>query len=306
MISFSKGFSLLELMIAMSLSIIFLLLSSGALIQSARTNRIAQEQSYLQDGAYIAKNFLEQDLRRAGYFAGLTSVEEISGSSKIVPFDNKCEKGNDQFARQLFPKLFGLNNLAKDFFCLENHYLNSDILAMHYLFPVDSIDGSASKKNMLYMRAGTSQGKLFKARDQANSSNKITDEISGLYELHARIYYIRDTGRRCDGQIVSALFREYNNSNGFMEAEEIVSGVEQLQIQYSIDGSLLNADEINSEHDWKQVDALSIWILMRSDCFENTHHKSKPFLMGDMYFDEKENGRNRLSQLYKFDISLRN
>ena len=290
----------------MSLSIVFLLLSSSALIESARTNRIAQEQSYLQEGAYIAKSFIEQDLRRAGYFAGLTSVEEISGTAKIVPFDKKCDKGSNQFVRQLFPKIFGLNNFAKDFFCLENHLSGSDILSMHYIVPRDTINNSASKKNMLYMRIGATQGKLFSARDQANSGNQIIDEISGLYELHARIYYIRDTGRRCDGQIIPALFREYNNANGFMEAEEIVSGLEQLQIQYSVNGELLNADEISDAYDWEQVDAISIWLLMRSDCFEITKHKSKRFFLGDIYFDETESGGNTFRQLYKFDISLRN
>jgi prepilin-type N-terminal cleavage/methylation domain-containing protein len=301
-----KGFSLLELVIAMALGAIFLLLSSSALIQSAKTNRIAQEHSYLQEGAFFAKEFLEQDLRRAGYYAGLKSAQEITGSSKIVPFDKTCAKASDQFVRQVFPKIFGLNNFAKDFLCVEKHYLNSDILSMHYLRPTEAVNSAANKNDMFYMRVSTTQGKFFKARDQANSGNQIIDEHNELYELVALIYYVRDTGRRCDSAVIPGLYREYNNASGFMEAEEIVSGVEQLQIQYSINGMLFNADEITGEQQWQSVDAVSIWLLMRSDCFEFSDPQDRQFQMGDIYFDERFNNKNYLRQLYKFDISLRN
>lgn len=300
----AQGFTLIEIMIAMTLGSVLLFVSGQIMIHAAKTNRLAQQQNLIQESATVAKFFLERDIHRAGYYGGLKEGDSISGSGKVNAFEKICEGGDEDFALMLFPKIFSLNNARKEYRCLENYVANTDILTLRYLLPIKEIDNNSNKRHKLYMRVSANQGRVFKAKDEKHYSNQSIEKSADLFEVKTYIYYVRKTGRKCNGEESSGLYREYNNNKGFMEAEEIVSGVEQIQYRFLVNGDLKNADQI-ADDEWSLVEMVSVSLLLRADCAENFPSNGKAFLLQDFEF-HLNTKKSFLRQTFHFDIALRN
>lgn len=300
----TKGFTLIELMIAMFLGSTLLLISGQVLIHAAKTNRIAQQQGLLQESAVLAKYFLETDIRRSGYYGGLQQDGNIAGTEKVQSFIKACEGGDEKFAMMLFPSLFALNNTRGNYACLENYVVNSDVLVLRYLLPVKQVETESSKRHKLYMRVSTLGALLFKAMNKDHYSNKFPDNTGDLFEVKTYIYYLRNTERECDGEVITGLFREYNNNKGYMEAEEIVSGIEQMQFRFFVNDQLKNADQVLDD-EWQNIDAISVSILLRAECSEHMLGNKNAFQLQDFEYVPASNA-SFLRQIFHFDITLRN
>ena len=303
---FSKyqGFTLIEIMIAMVLGSVLLFVSGQIMIHAAKTNRLAQQQNSIQESATLAKFFLERDIHRAGYYGGLKQADTILGTETVKVFEKACKGGDEDFALMLFPKIFSLNNARHKYQCVENYVANSDILSLRYLLPVKEIDTSNNKRHKLYMRVSANEGRVFKAKDEKHYKNQSIEKSADLFEIKTYVYYLRNTGRKCGGEIINGLYREYNNNKGFMEAEEVVSGVEQIQYRFLINSELKNADQV-SDDEWDLVEIVSVSLLLRADCPESFPTNKKVFVLQDFEFFPKEK-KSFVRQIFHFEIALRN
>jgi len=89
-----------------------------------------------------------------------------------------------------------------------------------------------------------------------------------------------------------------------MEAEEIISGIEQMQLRFLLNDQLLNADEVSNE-EWRDVRAVSFSLLLRADCSESFPYKDTPFYLQDFVY-QPETNKAFIRQIYNFEIALRN
>jgi len=299
-----KGFTLIELLIAIFLSAILFSISAGVIINSTQLNRLAQQQMRMEDSANVAKYFIERDIRRSGYYSTLNDKSLLKGTLAIKNFSKECHSDDEKFPLMLYPFVFGLNNSAKGYHCISDYVADSDVLTLRYIRPVTEVKTNKTARHKVYMRLSSNQVRMFKAKDSNYYKNTIAG-VSELFEVKAHIYYLRKTNRKCDGQDVFGLYREYNTDQGFMKAEEIVSGVEQLQIRYLVNDSLVNADVLTSGDDWKLVQGISVTLLLRSHCKEGSAKTKPSFQLEDMVFTPKYNlGFQR--QIYQFYVGLRN
>lgn len=299
-----KGFTLIEIMIAMFLGSALLLISAQVLIHAAKTNRIAQQQAIMQEAASLAKYFLERDIHRSGYYGGLKPNDTMGGTENVQSFIKKCEVADENFAAMLFPKIFALNNTRKDYACIENYVADSDVLVLRYLLPAKQVATESNKHQKLYIRISALGGLLFKAINKDHYANNFSDTIGDLFEVKSYIYYLRDTGRECDGDSIMGLYREYNNGKGLMEAEEIISGLEQIQYRFLVNNQLKNAEQVLDE-EWQEVDAVSVSILLRAECSESLVAQAQSFLLQDFNF-VPIGDKSFIRQVFHFDIVLRN
>jgi type IV pilus assembly protein PilW len=300
-----RGFTLVELLISMFIGLILLGISLQVMILAAKSNRIAQQNMHLQENADAARFFLERDIRRAGFYAGLNENSDISGTFPATKFLPECAKNNESFSGMLFPSIFGLNAFPKNFSCIKNHISESDLLVLRYLKPLASISGKAKDRHKLYMRVSGNEGKLFKAKDKNHYKNLLSkNEYKGLYEVKAYIYYLRKTDRFCDGEEVYGLYREYNNSNNFMSAEEIVSGVEQIQFQFLLGEQFKNGDEVELD-EWKNISSIKIDMLFKTECPEAQNIPSMLYELADFKLATEE--ENQFLRMHStFVVNLRN
>jgi type IV pilus assembly protein PilW len=313
-----------------------LIAGAGKILISSKRNVEAQlNLQQIQENARYALDLISRDLRRAGYLGGLKSITAIEGTSTPLEPDGTCPPGNT-WGRMLARPLFGLNDTNGEYACIpDGDYLRGDIVVMRYAHPV-AVMGALSDKQ-LYLRSNASSGTLFTGSE--SDSNQIA-EPSMVQKIITRAYYIRLSTTLCpDGSKPPALWRETLDSNGHPAAEELVAGVEQLQLQYGVidfdpDDDMksdavsyryMDADRVTdsewnapfaSASEWREWLELTsnsavhstvllarVWLLVRATCTEPLLTNSRTYAMGSHHYAVDDHYRR---QLYSTTVQLRN
>ncbi len=333
--SLQQGLTLIEIMIALVIGFV-LIAGAGKIFISSKRNLEAQlNLQQIQENARYALDLISRDLRRAGYFAGLQSVTAIEGTSAPLQPDGQCPLSN-AWGRMLARPLFGLNDTNGEYACIpDSDYLRGDIVVTRYAHPLAEM-GTLSDKQ-LYLRSNTSAGVLFTGSESAG--NQMT-QPSITQEIIAHAYYIRSSTTLCpDGSKPPALWRESLDGNAHPVAEELVTGVEQLQLQYGVidfnpdddlhtaeisyrylDAESVTGSEWNapfaSASEWREWLELTsndsvhsavllarVWLLVRAACAEPAVVNRRIYAMGSLQYAVDDHFRR---QLYTTTVQLRN
>lgn len=316
------GVSLVELMVAIAVGLFLI----GGVIQiylSSKQSYNAQEQlARMQENGRFAMGLVTTDLRRAGYWGGLTlDPDGDLGDPGAVAPSNTCTNDNN-WGRMIEWPTFGLNDTATVYDCIpptgEGTWLRGDVLTSRYA-DFAPVTGSLGN-NRLYLRTTSELGlsathdekesrlaaRIITGSTAGESSNALLlageDEIER--ELIARAYYVAQSTTTCSatGGAVPSLWRVQLGDNGVPGAAvEIAPGVEQLQFQFLDDSDgYVNADTVT---DWTSVRAVRIWLLMRGHCPEAGLGNTTEYIMGDQSYQPNDNFPR---QLYISTVQLRN
>lgn len=333
--SMQRGLTLIEIMIALVIGSVLIAGAGKIFISSKRNIAVQLNLQQIQENARYALDLISRDLRRAGYFGGLNSITAIEGTSPPLEPTGKCPPGN-AWGRMLARPVFGLNDTNSGYACIpDSDYLRGDIVVTRYAHPV-AVTGALSDKQ-LYLRSNPSEGALFIG--SKSDENQIT-EPGIVQKIISRAYYIRASTTLCpDGSKPPALWRETLHSNGHTVAEELVTGVEQLQLQYGVidfnpdddmqsDGisyRYLDADHVtdsewnapfDSAPEWREWVELTsnsavhsavllakVWLLVRAACIEPAVINRRTYAMGNLQYAVDDHFRR---QLYSTTVQLRN
>ncbi|MBN1378658.1 MAG: PilW family protein [Gammaproteobacteria bacterium] len=83
LLSFQKGFSLIELMISLVISLILIAGTASILVNNSSAYRSNDDLSRLQENLRIASQILTRDLRMAGYFGCADNMEELANPFEV-------------------------------------------------------------------------------------------------------------------------------------------------------------------------------------------------------------------------------
>ena len=309
-----RGFSLVELMVSMVITLILLAGIGQIFLSSKKSYTLQNSLSRMQENGRYAMDTLSQDLRRAGYWGGNADITEIGGTLAQLSEDGNCAgSGNSDWARMLDKKVFGLNDSRTNYGCLPSTTLPAqDVLLVRFAAPwqVGGTTTPTFLNNHFYLRSSLFEGKLFKGSDEA--SNLITAAALRTSELVSRVYFINPattTGtNKCGGGAVPSLFR-LGLANGIPTVEEVAYGVENLQVQYGIDTT--NDDSVDSyvnaagpsDPMWDQIIAVRIWLLVRAECPDTGYLNDTVYSMGGANSTFNDSYRRKL---YTSTVRLRN
>jgi len=328
MSTFNKqhGFTLVELMIALVITLILMAGISQVFLSSKKSFTIQDTLARQQENGRYVLDTLGQDLRRAGYMGSLEGVAVAGGTEGEVTENGTCAGNDNTWGRMLGSRIYGMNDTntshlsGATYACIPSaDHLRGDILVVRYQAPwiVGGLTSPNFEDDRLYLRSSLNMANLFKGRDEANPANGLAGG-GRTAELVARAYYVGPSASgTCEGAAVPALFRESLDANGRPVAEEIAYGIDNFQVRYGVD---LNGDgsveqyfdagdpELNTVNEWGGVIDAQIWVLTRSECpetgFDNT---GTTFSMGDIDYDPADTaGRGYRRQLYQTTITLRN
>ncbi|MEA2095005.1 MAG: PilW family protein [Pseudomonadota bacterium] len=323
----AQGFSLVELMVALVISLILLGGVSQIFLSSKKSFTIQDSLGRQQENGRYAIDTITADLRRAGYWGGNAQIEDISGSLGTVDDNGSCPT-DTTWGRMIDRRVTGLNDTSAGYVCIPTagptgKYLRGDVLTVRYTAPW--IIGGAStpvfEANRLYLRSSLFRGRIFQGSGEGDSENAISTPPSLTEresELIARAYYIGDSGRRCDnGDVIPSLFRQTLGPNGTPIAEEIAYGVDHFQVRYGVDtdgdasvDQYFDAGDANlsTTAQWGSVIAARVWVLTRAECPETGfNHTGGAYTMGVFNYtpaDTADFGYRR--QLYQSTVQLRN
>lgn len=280
----SRGFSLVELMVAIVIGLILLAGVSSVMVSTKRTYNTQDSLGRLQENARIAMVILERAIRNAGYIgcntnpANITTIVDTSGDPNAYNLNNMLEgsenggawqpsgaslastlkdsSGNPVTPRPGTDLIYVRGAEASGTLNLQQK-MNKQSASLEVLSPSGINDGDililsdcsstdifqvtgkgasppSGKETLLHNTGATTPGNLPLDNGAKLSKNYGTD--ARVLHFQSTIYYI-GTGKSGE----PALFRRRVANDGSYWTEELVEGIENLQILYGED---TNGDHI--------------------------------------------------------------
>ncbi|WP_020674724.1 PilW family protein [Geopsychrobacter electrodiphilus] len=334
------GMSLVELLVALTISLVLLAGVYQVFTGSTTSNRENEQFARLQENARFAMEILGREIRVAGY----------SGCSNTLPVNNLNPAGTGYIAQFLdFANGVQGNNWngagwtpAIDATVITNAVNGSDILTVRSLDRTDRIEITGSNINSANLavvaRNSINQGEIVIVSDcrggdifQVTNNNTSATLAHGVstnpgnlspnlskgynagaevFKFRSQIFYIRNNPAG-----VPSLYRlrwdGTTGAFGTMVAEELVQGVENMQVRYGID---TNGDRQVDSYvtaagvaNWTQVVAVRVGLLFQSDINGKTPVDTSSYdLDGDGVNEFNPPDERRMRRVFKTTIAIRN
>jgi len=316
----AAGFSLVEMMISITLGMLIVAALVGVLISNSRTAKTTDRSTELQSNGRYALDHLQRELRHAGY-RGYTWSEPSTPVTAITPITNECLVAGaaaGSFVTNLRQGIWGANDSNPySGSCLNSDYVRGDVLVIRHVAhtPLNTNTTSGS----FYFRSSYAVGEIFKGSGAAPLAGAPTLTGSPTpqadFQLQEYVYYI---GSDDNDATIPALRRRALVGSG-MADEMVASGIEQMQVQYgrldtalntryfnanSLSGSSSDTLFTTTSYAWDEVNSARIWLLARTAGIENGHSDTRSYAMGDISYGPMNDGFRR--QLFTAVIQLRN
>jgi len=314
------GFSLVELMVAITISLVLLAGLIQIFLSSKRSYNIQDSIARMQENGRYAIELLNADLRLAGYIGGNADVSTVTGRQ---PQSNNCVGSADAaWGAMIEQSVFGINDAVANYSgCIadagnnpqpgdEGEYLSGDILTIRYARPLLLTAGDNVNSGGYYLNSSPMDGEI-KLLDNGENIDfaTLTDTPITFNKLETNTYYSGFQQSDCSGNAINVptLYRLALDTNGTPQRQELIRGVENLQVQYGVDsnnnGSSDQYHNANTVTNWSQVRSVRLWLLIRDECPSAGYQNTNTYIMGDSDLTADDNFRRHL---YTSTVMLRN
>ncbi len=317
------GFSMIEMMISITIGLVIVAALVGVLTSSSSSTKSNSRSSELQSNGRFALDYLKRELRQAGY-RGYTWAEPTTPSTTLTAITNECLVAGAaaaSFVANIRQGVWGANdNNPFAASCIPaskyNSTINSDVLLIRRVAS-DILTGN-SVANTFYFRSSYSLGEVYRGTGAAALAG--APVLSGAptpqadFALQEAVYYI---GKDDNDATMPALRRVTLVADAMVD-EMVVSGIEQMQVQYgrldtasntqyynadSISGGPSDSPVTSTTYAWDEVNSVRIWLLARTAKAETGYSNTTSYVMGDKTYTVNDSIRR---QLYTAVIQMRN
>ncbi|MFZ0219772.1 MAG: PilW family protein [Candidatus Aquirickettsiella sp.] len=252
-----QGYSLLELMIALSLSLFLCIGMINIFTHSKNIYQLTQSLNTISTKARIAFYLLSHDIRMAGFIGCVRLIDDFPLNSHLTRNTSLVVWHKGYTTTKL-----SLPNPAR-------YQKDSDAILIQFLDPNTFLVKNAQASHIALVGK-----RVFRPKDILLISDCQHAELIHWNNIHLTysyavdseigffnkiIYYIADTGRINEtGQSIYALYRR-NLSQSFYKAIELIEGIKSMSIRLGIknsDGTLYytNANEVKHWADARSVE----------------------------------------------------
>jgi type IV pilus assembly protein PilW len=285
--SAQSGFSLIELLLAMTVTLFIIGALITVVLGSASTGRSREQTSDLQTNGRYALQQIKDDLLHAG-FLGISSLftpdQPISADGIVVA--GACDTAA---VGRLSQRLWGTDD-ANPYAatCIPAaDYLTGDVLVIRSLNPTPAT--APFSATQVYYHSSYEGGQPFVGPTPPDftGSNKQPPYLD--YEMQETVYYVSPyTNSPTEVPLVPALYRTRLGAGPAMVPELVASGVENMQVRYGVFQTnttvqYFSASEIAAA-DWDLVKSLEVWLLLRSDRPDSGYQNNNTYVMGGQNF----------------------
>ncbi len=291
-----RGFTIVEIMVAMLLGLILMAGVVSLMIGNKRSFNEQTEMSRLQENARFAIEFLTRDIRMAGYVGCSHDITKVTNhlnpdpdpdTKNLLYVDNAIEGANDVRLNSKWKPSNSIGNVADmvedtdaitiRFFRPTGHSLQSAMSAVSDDIVATAVDGIVG--NAVLAVSDCASADIFQVTGMTGNSikrtavtpapspalspgnsttdlSKLYDNSARLHHLYAARYYIK---KKNPGDIPT-LYRYIHSGSG--KAQELVAGIEDMQIMYG-DGTTF-ATAVNVVN-WEKVNSVQIGLLVRTE-----------------------------------------
>ncbi len=328
-----RGLTLIEMMTALVIGSVLLAGLTQVFVASRQGYKLSESLGYLQESGRLALYAISDDLRRAGYWGGNADYTSFSGGTValVTPtaaLFNTCPTGATTWAMMLQQRAFGLDDTAGSYACIPSSgagkYLRGDVVVARFADTQQQTAANmAASPNALFMRTSLLEGRVFVGSAESNVLNQVSASNGpfAAYAVMGRGYYVGTDGSTCESVSVPSLYRIALNSSGAPTVQNIIAGVEDLQIQWGLDSDgdgipnqYLDASDLATANwnwpgysDPNTVISARVWVLTRSECPDPTYTNDQTYEYGSKVGTAKyAPGDHYRRQLYSATVALRN
>src|SRR5213082_2366872 len=289
----AAGLTLVELLVAMTIGLVLIIGATQVYVDSSKAYGVNETTARLQENARYALSVLEPDIRMSGYW-GLTNVSDgITGIAQPTDAQSAFGAPAASTCGVNFPLLLGFpvqgTNDSYAATCAANSAAmpNADTITVR-------------RASTITVPPATASGPLRIC--STRTSGLLVTDITGTFcqdpnaqinNLIVNLYYVDQSSSQAG---VPSLRRKALNAGPAFQDDEIVPGVEDLQVQYGVDLSggfgaaseylnagaaltnLLNPPPPTTP---AQIVAVRIWLLVRSDAPEAGFTDDRTYEYGD-------------------------
>ena len=281
------GFSLIELMIALTLGLLVLTVLAGIFASTSRARSELERTSQQVDNARYAVEVLSEDLQLAGYFGELS----VSGLPIPGALPDPCSTDPAEWEVALPLHLQGYDEGAAVPACVPGTLkAATDVLAVRRvgtcvagIGTCDAVVASMPYLQVPLCSSAPAPYRLGLASATAfNLTRKDCATVAGVRRYVVNVYFIsNDNGA---GANIPSLKRLEFNGAGFTETV-LVEGIERLQIEYGVDNDgdgspdVYTADPATTS-DWANVVTAKVHVLARTLDTSPGHVDTKTYSLG--------------------------
>lgn len=343
------GFSLVELMVAMVLGLVVVAGVGQIYVSNKQTYRVTEAVARIQENARFAMDMLARDLRAAGYWDCGGAAAQIANSVNGTGWQYVAEavygyeggvdnfpadysgdvlQGTDSFRVAYMDAsrahvVDSHNPSAATIQLTADHDLKQgEVLAVASpackqvgIFQMSNTNNNNTIKVVVHNTgASTSPGNCtkdlggaFTCSDQSNATTFTYEPGSRLMRFVSRAYYV-STG--AGG--TPALYRiglSHASGNASLDSEELVEGVEDMQVLYGVDTDsddtanlYVTADLVPSVGEWSDVVSVRVDLLMRS-LEDRLTSETRDYVF---HGEKKTPADRRIRRVFTLVVALRN
>jgi type IV pilus assembly protein PilW len=266
LVCYSKGFSLVELMVALAIGLFLLAGVFTAYVNGVKSTRVVDDQTVMVDNVRFALESLNADLSQAGVFGrvlprsdagGLINIDNIAATASIV---TECYAGWALNATNPVMVSDDAGGAPYGAPCI-NNYLQGDTLEVRGTLRAP-IAAAALQPNVFYINSDVNNARFFYGNVSPNASAGFAD-----YNYYNNFYYIASfSDNPADG--IPSLHRVSLLPGGVASDQVLLSGVSDMQIQLGIDtnadGSVDSYVDATPGMNWGQVKSVQVTLTVLS------------------------------------------
>ncbi|WP_421336371.1 PilW family protein [Aeromonas veronii] len=320
----SRGFTLVEWLVAMLLGLFLLAGVFTVFVMSRSNSEDAFDQGELQENGRLAIRLISQDIKWAGFFGAYTGQSTQVGSSLSLSTGSTILSASDCLdersvgslpsplgpIRGLWVSRVSASKGLSGFTCIDanDRVANSDVISIKRLVgrPIPASEGLDT--NRFYMATNSQEARVIKGsetRPLFGANNE-----SQIWEYQHYIYYLSQE----DG--IPVLRKRYLTVNGgsSLIGGAMAEGIEHMVLMYGVDDSLIpdgridrymSTDQMTAQR-WNEGRVLGarLFLLIRAARESSRYKNNNSYQLGNITVNGGGDGYRRL--LLESSIALRN
>lgn len=323
----SRGFTLVEWLIAMTMGLLLLAGVFSVFVISRSSSEDAFDQSELQENGRLAIRLISQDIKWAGFFGAYTGQSTQAGSSlalsdgSIIPTSSDCLDDRPDAVGSLPSPLGPIRGLwvsrvsaskgLSGFTCIDasDRVANSDVISIKRLVGRPIPASEVLDDNRFYMATNSQEARVIKGSETRPIFG--ANNESQVWEYQHYIYYLSQE----DG--IPVLRKRYLTVNGgsSLIGGAMAEGVEHMVLMLGVDDSVIpdgridrymSADQMTAQR-WNEGRVLGVrlFILIRAAKESARYKNNNTYQLGNLP-PIKGNGDGYRRLLLESSIALRN
>lgn len=301
----ARGFTLVELLIAMLLGLVLLGFTVQIFITLAASSKQSQQLAQLQQNGQLALNLLHNELQNTGFWGGVNLSDISLAAVEIaapVPdcVEEDLDSGSFPLAGQVFTSLYGkVATAGRQLNCLTSLAVDSEILQLKRAIGL-AVSAAEFRPNRFYIEPNWQQSRF------VSQESPGLDVDSVYYPYQHLVFYIQN--QRVDDHTIPVLMRKrlVRSASGTarIATDSVIDGVERLHFEFGIDtdadGNLnyMLPTALMSQEHWQQqlgnIVSIRFYILLRSTLPDPRYMNQQIYQMGASRFEAPDDHYRRL------------